>query len=203
MTAPVPIFAQVQAGMIGALRAASAADGMPLGFRFRQVASYGDQYDDNGLRRVVADFPAAWVVFTGERAVREIAPDAWSADGEFSVLVGAKLLSSEAAGREGRGGEPGSYQLIDAVRRVLLGQSFGLDIAPLVPMPVRALTNDVTAKSLLSVYIVPFRTRYTVEAVVDFDDFAIGTFTWRRPESDGAPEGGTPVGTDTIALETA
>jgi len=170
--------------MIGAIEQAivdriSLADSTGvLGYRLKKVASYGNELDHE-IRTVIKNFPAVWIVFKGEPKPENIGDGAWDHRPTFSVIVGVSNRRNEESSRRGAAGKVGSYQLLEDVRALIAGHSLGLDIEPLQPGVVRALTNITNA----SIYAQEFHTRYVSEATFDIvvDGFATFHSDWDIP----------------------
>lgn len=125
------MIAAIELAVLALLR--DAGDGGMLGYRFKTLDSYPEEWDEYLKAKRPSDFPAAWIVFAGLDN---------GADGEgvtrarasFGVLVAARNLRNETATRHGGGkpGEPGSYQLLEDVVRLLSGQRLHEDADPFV-----------------------------------------------------------------------
>lgn len=73
----------------------------------------------------------------------------------FNVFVMTRNARGDEASRHGRGGDPGVYGLLDAVRAALTGRDCGLEIDPLLPKAEQAVDGD----RHLSIYGISFETR--------------------------------------------
>lgn len=130
-------------------RIKSAADATPgLGYKLKEIASYGGELDED-LARVVPSFPAVWVTFGGIKSSTKMntAGTKWRTQATFVTLVGARNLRGERATRHGLsvGGvlhEVGTYQMLMDLRTILLGSDLGLPITKLQPGAVRSLRHQ-------------------------------------------------------------
>lgn len=169
-------IAATEAAIIARLRAG-------MGRMLREVVSYGGELDED-IGRIISAFPAAWVTFAG---IEKSTPYAASrrkivVDGRFVVMVGDRNVRSTAASRTGGPGryEHGTYQLVQAVRRLLTEQDMGLPIDPLRAGPVRTLFNSQINREAFSVFACEFTVRWIEEALAR--DY------WPQPPAPGTPE---------------
>lgn len=176
------MIAAIENAMLARLKAASDAD--LLGYRFRDLDSYPEEWDEYLNEKLEWRAPAAWVVFAGA----EVPPSSDSAEvrypASFFLVVAAENIRNETARRHGgRGGEPGSYQLaLDAIS-LLAYSDLGLpDISPLLPGAIRTIARPQALAerncSLLAVafttdFPVPLVTDLTGEEPVPFTDFHV------------------------------
>ncbi len=131
-----------------------------LGKLVRSVESYGGEFDED-LATVVRSFPAAWVTFIGVLGTKPTSTSRkqYVVSGRFVVMVGQRSVRSESASRKGN---DGSYQLVQAVRRLLANQDFGLDgVDHMQPGAVRTLFNGQTRSDAASVFACEFDVRWT------------------------------------------
>jgi len=111
-------------------RLADAGESGLLGYRFRSLESYPEDWDAYLKDKRDWKAPAAWVVFTGADEIMELDTGQVRLTAQFGLVVAAENKRNETATRHGGpvASEPGSYQLlIDAVS-LLAGADFGLDI---------------------------------------------------------------------------
>lgn len=122
------MIAAIENAILAQLQAAG-ENGGPLGYAYRTLATYPDEFaqylrDNSNLRT-----PAAWAVFLGLPSGIDAGTDAgWAGVARFALVVAAQDLRNDQDTRHGSGSQPGSYQLmIDAIR--LLSQNdLGLDV---------------------------------------------------------------------------
>jgi phage gp37-like protein len=133
-----------------------------LGKSVKTVESYGGQFDDEGLKHVAKVMPALYVSFVGHKnpKAKNVAGDILGMPATFTVFVVTRNVASEAAGRRGTVREVGAYQLIEAVRRLLVNQDFGLTIEKVKVGPVQLLGNVKIGGQGLTVYGCGFETRW-------------------------------------------
>ena len=152
------IYAAIEDAIIARLQTAS--DSGALGYRLAEIASYGGEFDDETFFTQVRKFPAAWVTIGGAKP-RPLSARKILYTLTIAVMVGTRQVRGERSTRRGSVNEPGSYQLLNDVRRLLAGQSFGLDIAPLRPGADRTLFNTRLGAQARSVLAAEFATDYT------------------------------------------
>jgi len=179
--------------MIGAIEQAivdriTAANGSAgaLGYGLRKIASYGNELDVN-INSLVRQFPAAWVTFGGEGRPRQRGGKVWIHEPVFAVVVAAKNRRNEEAARRGAGGKPGSYQIAEDIRGLLVGQTLGLAIDPLAPGRIRSLANRAMQGASASIYAVELHTAYESEQAAPAEN--IGSFTTFHVDYDIPPIG--------------
>ena len=99
-----------------------------LGYSWRTLETAPDNWDDQNS--FVWAAPAAWVVFAGMGEIVESDAGGARAVATFAVVVAAQSARNEEASRHGGVGpaEPGSFQLVQDVASLLIGQDLGLDI---------------------------------------------------------------------------
>jgi phage gp37-like protein len=197
------VIAAIEQAMLARLKAAS--DGGELGYRFRSLDSWGGRPAAGRIADLVRDWPAAWVLFTGEPAPVRLAGEVFRHRPAVSVLVAARGLTDESASRHGRGREPGSYRLIADVRRLLTGEDFGLaGVHPAEPGGVSALLNDDAGGHFLSVYAVEFAVPYDAEPDWRLPPLATVHVDWDVPPAADAPDplpAADPDAADTVTLQ--
>lgn len=176
------MIAAIESAIVARIQFAS--DAGTLGYRFRKVASYGGEFDEEGLKQLVKDYPAAWTVFGGEPRPEHLGQETYRHRPGFAVIVAARSLRNEEATRRGAAGDVGTYQLVKDVRALLIGQTLALDIHPLSPGAVRSLFNGSLRDRKLSLYGVEFHTAYdSAMAAADaaIDDFTAFHADWDIP----------------------
>lgn len=169
------IYEQIELAIIERLKTG-------LGKMVRDVVSYGGEMDEE-IGRIVSALPAAWVTFGGitnsksfERSDRK-----WLNTGVFVVMVGQQNVRKERANRiTGRIDEIGTNTLIYAVRRLLMGQDFGLKIKALRPGRVRTLFNTSLRNDAFSVFACEFECEW-IETVLP-------NMEWPRPDEHNGDE---------------
>lgn len=165
------MIAAIENAMLARLKAASDAD--LLGYRYRDLDSYPEDFDEYLKEKLEWRAPAAWVVFAGA----EVPPGSVSAEirypASFFLVVAAENSRNETARRHGgqSDAEPGSYQLaLDAIS-LLAYSDLGLeDISPLVPGAIRTIArpNALAARNC-SLMAVAFTTDFPVPLVTDIE----------------------------------
>lgn len=196
------MIAAVEQAIIARIKAAS--DAGVLGYRFRQVESYGGQLDQ--VSTVVKATPAAWVILRGLRPGTDVAGDAFRVAATFAVMVAAKNARNERAARHGAAGDVGAYQLAMDVRALLIGHQLGLEIERLAPGAVNILA--VPGRGSLAVLACEFTTAW-IEEAAPADGGNIADFTTFHADWDIPPLGNAtpplpaddPDATDTVTLQ--
>lgn len=158
----VPIVTAVELAIVDRLKRG-------LGKMVAEVKTYGGEFDDEELDEVVRRLPAAWVTFGGVKRTdpHSTSREKWRAEATFVVLVGARSLRNEQAGRHGgaSSGEVGTNLLISAVRHLLNSQDMGLPIRQMAPGAIRTLFNTQVRKEAMSVYALEFHTAWMEESL--------------------------------------
>lgn len=158
--------------MIGAIEQAiverimGASTAGALGYPLATVASYGGELDD--LAMAVRAFPAVWVAFAGERRAEVLGGGEFRHEGIFTLFIGTRSRRGDRAARHGVEGEPGSLQILEDVRAILLGDQLGLAIEPFAPVQVRSVSQTAQA----SIYACDLMTRWVSGSAAGFDDDA-------------------------------
>lgn len=149
------LIARIEDALINAVKSAQG-----LGYSIRTVASYGGEFADEWAV-VFKALPAVWVTFAGSGAPKRLGEKKWRVPAVFTVLVGARNVRGEMASRRGgAAGEVGTYQMLQDIRALVLGQDFGLPIEPFTPGKVRSLRNGRTTNMAISVYAQEWHTDY-------------------------------------------
>lgn len=175
------MIAAIEDAIINAIKAAS--DAQPgLGYRLREVASYGGQLDDD-LANVVRGFPAVWVAYAGAGKSRphESQRRKWKTPLTFALMHGTRNVRGERATRHGlevAGSikEVGVYQMLDDTRAIMLGNDFGLPIRRFAPGGVKTLFNTRLNNQGLAVFVREWHTEIIEEAPREAFDSTSGDF---------------------------
>ncbi|VUX47857.1 conserved hypothetical protein [Candidatus Defluviicoccus seviourii] len=142
------------------------------GASLRTVASFAGSGAGalNDLAQLKAQFPAVWLFYAGEPKPARLADDAYRHEPVFTVVVAVEQRRGEPAGRLGGGvADAGAYDILEAVRALLIGQTFGLAIDPLAPGRV----TPVLTRDNMTVYAHDFHTTYESTAERDADVAAL------------------------------
>lgn len=133
----------------------------------REIKTYGGEFDD-GLTAIIKAFPAIWVVFEGSGTPKKISYNKTEYPLKFVVLVGARSVRNEQARRQGAGNDIGTYEMLDRVQQLLIGNdlsSVGIKgLAPLELGRTKTIFNTKTASQSISVLSQEFTTQYTITA---------------------------------------
>lgn len=152
------IYAAIEDAIIARIKAAS--DSGALGYRFAEIASYGGEFDEETFFTQVRKFPAAWVTVGGSKP-KPLSPRKVQLAPVIAVMVGSRSVRGERHTRHGTVTEPGSYQLLDDARALLLGQDLGLAIGRLRMGADRTLFNTRNAREGRSILAAEFHTETT------------------------------------------
>lgn len=200
--------------MIGAIEQAmvdriqAASDGGVLGYALKKVISYGGEFDED-INQVVRDFPAVWVVFSGRNRPTRRVKGLWPVTSRFTVVGGTRSRRNERARRRGEAGEVGSYQIVEDVEGLLIGQTLGLDIDPVEPAGIRSLFQGVLRDKQISLYALDLDVGHELELPAPaggLDDFAGFHVDWDIPPLGNVvppPPAADPDAEDNVTLETA
>lgn len=130
------------------------------GYSVKTIDSYGGEFDDVDVAKVLNQLPAILVNFAGYDAPVYVGADA-EVTLHYLILACAPSLRNEKDGRQGSGADrPGAFQLLDDAAFVLDGSDLGLnDLNPPIKVqrPVaigacRQIRNGLVQKSRLAVY---------------------------------------------------
>lgn len=207
------MIAQVENAILARLKAAG--DAGVLGYKWGTLDSYPEDWDLY-LKEKFQRAPAAWVVFGGWREPEERRDGIVEAPSSFMVVVAAESLrNNETFQRHGAPNEPGSYQLLIDIAKLLRGQTLGLgdDIDPLEIGAVRSVRpTQMIMERKLSVFALEVRTTLYIdaggtEANDDIGDFATFHANWDIQPFGNVqpplPADVTADATDHVQLETS
>lgn len=177
--------------MIGAIeqalvnKIAAANESGAFGYKLQGVKSYHGELSGD-INQIVRTLPAAWVIFGGKtrrRAFDGATHIEWEL--RYSVIVGAKSLRNEASSRLGADDRVGSYQIIDDLEGLLSGETLGLEMSPLVPERVIAISNNKSDRDIASIYALELSTVATINYAAfnpdDLDDLQTIHTDWDIP----------------------
>lgn len=155
-----------------------------LGYSFATIAAYGEAHSD--IEAGILAYPAMWSLFAGDMDTVEIGPGRYRTRPMFYVFVAAEAWLSRTFDRTKEAtGLPGAYQLMMDVRRIIMGQTFGLDIEPMLPGRVR----PVEVEQNVSILSCEFTTRFEEEALVINGEIGLADFLRFRAAWDLPPHG--------------
>ncbi len=196
----------IENAMIARIRAAQ--DSGVLGYELRRVTTYAGDLSE-GLKSVVRTLPAVWVVFSGAQTQRVFQRSVFEVTATFSAIVAANSLRNEREARQGAGGAPGAYQIVEDVVALLAGKNLGLQtVKPLSLERIEALYNDRSDQTLAAIYGITLSTGWSIECGEDgssLDDFETFHVNWDIPAhgnvGPGLPDDAHADATDTLTLE--
>ncbi len=185
------MIASIELAMIAALRVA--AETRPLGYAWRTLETYPEEWDSYLKEKGDWKAPAAWAVFAGATSLRFTDLGAVRVEGaQFGLVVAAENLRNEAATRHGGPegtAEPGSYQLALDALSILAGSNLGLDIDPLQPRAIRLVRPfDALKERKVSMLALQFETGFefsTFPIDAELDAFETLHIDWDVPSFGG------------------
>ncbi len=200
-------IAEIENAILARLKAAGEAPGV-LGYQFRSLDSYPEDFDLYLKEKILGDraFPAAWVVFGGWRTPADTGATL-QAEAAFGVVVAANSLRNETSQRHSASpAEPGSYQLLQDVARLIHGQRLGLDIGALRLGQCQSIRPTQTIlERKLSVFALQFTTTLPIEVanfpVREIGDFSTFHSNWDLPplaELEPDPQTGALLPADAV-----
>lgn len=150
-----------------------------LGYRLRQVKTYGGELYDQASRAAIKDVPAVWLAYNGGPFDQHTnAFDRHNA--RFVLLVATQNLRNEQAARHGAQGDVGVYQILFDMAGILAGWRPGpadSGIGPIIPQNVEPLSVEDSRNGRLAVYGLPFTVTFPnariapeVGLEIDLDD---------------------------------
>lgn len=133
----------------------------------REIKTYGGEFDE-GLTAIIDMFPAIWVVFESSGTAEKISHNKTKYPLKFVVLVGARSVRNEEARRQGAGRDIGTYEMLDRVQKLLIGNDLSsVGITGLQPLELgrtKTVFNTKTRAQSISVLSQEFTTQYTITA---------------------------------------
>ncbi len=133
----------------------------------REIKTYAGEFDE-GLTAIIKAFPAIWVVFEGSGIPQKISYNKTKYPVKFVVLVGARSVRNEEARRQGAGRDIGTYEMLDRVKRLLIGNNLSsVGVTGLEPLELgrtKTIFNTKTREQSISVLSQEFTTEYTITA---------------------------------------
>jgi len=170
----------IEQAMIDKIAAASSGATPALGYKIRDVKSYGGELE-GPVTEIAKRSPAVLVMFSGIREALHLGGEQWQYTAGYAVIVLHQDRRNNKAARHGAGaGDVGSYQMATDMLQLLVGEDLGLGIGAIEPGRVVALINSKT----VSVYSVEIRTTFIIDyqaAATDLDDFAQLHVDWDVP----------------------
>lgn len=161
------MIAAIENAMLETLR--SAAQANLLGYRWRTLETYPENWDDYLSDKIDFHAPAAWAVFAGASELSFTSSGRVRiATASFGLVVAAENLRNETATRHGGpvASEPGSYQLVLDAVRLLAGSSLGLDIDALRPMRIASVRpSALLIERKVSLLAIELRTGFEMDCI--------------------------------------
>lgn len=183
------MVSQIEDGILSRVTAAN--DGR-LGYKIATIDTYGGEFDDE-LAQVIRQLPGVWAVYAGggKPVPYGTSKEKWKVPATFAVMAGARSVRSEPFSRRGLevAGtvlEVGAYRMLDDIRRILLNQDFGLEIARFEPGAVKTLYNLKMNGVAMSVFAQEWHTAFIIgpesTAATDPDWLRIGMNYYLAPD---------------------
>ncbi|WP_448660301.1 phage protein Gp37 [Sphingomonas sp. CJ99] len=171
------MIAAIELAMLARLKAV--ADTGALGFRWRTLGTYPEQWEDYLDSEGEIACPAAWVVFAGWDNPRiDYGPDGddvLHVDGSFGLMVADRNMRPKEQYQR-HGGidverEPGTYRLMMAAIASLANQTLGLDLVKaIVPGSMRPVAATAASnKQRMSRLACELRCSFPIAIVADGD----------------------------------
>lgn len=197
------MIAQVEDAILAQLAAVN--DGR-LGYKLASLDTYGGEFDDE-IDQVIRRLPGVWVVFGGHAKPVPwgVSKKQWRVPATFVVMVGARSVRAEPFTRRGleRNGqvlEVGAYRMLEDVRRLLLGQDFGLPIRRFEPGAVKTLYNTRLNALSLAVFAQEWHTSWLLAVPDESADPSLSDLDRIGVDYDLAPTDGSPDAGDIVTL---
>lgn len=198
-------ISQIEDGIINLIKSAQEADA--LGYKLKKIDTYGGDFSD-GVEQMVRNFPAVLVIFAGATRISKT-NNRTKFSARYGLICCAKNLRSEQSARSGDSSKVGSYKIVLDMAMLLMGQTFGLDIDPIVIEGFDPLSNDKADRQLASIYGLNITTTFEIEGGVDpatLADFKTFHANWDLPPhadiETPLPADDEADATDHITLET-
>jgi phage gp37-like protein len=183
------MIAAVENAILARLRAAGAAG--VLGYDWRTLETYPDEWDQYLKDKGPINAPAAWVTFAGWRRIAESENDRPRLRLSFGLVVMAENARNETATRHGGpvAAEPGSYQLAEDACGLLAGQSFGLDMSGLAIGDLHIVARLAALKERKVSMLAQELTTDIAAEMISFGGGEIGDFETFHANWDAPPHG--------------
>lgn len=134
----------------------------------REIKTYGGEFDTDDLSSVIKTFPAIWITFEGSGTPKNINFNKVEFPLKFVVLVAARSVRNEEARRMGAGTDIGSYQMLNQVQQLFIGNDLSsVDLKGLAPFQLgrtRTIFNTAVRGQSMSVLAQEFNTQYVITA---------------------------------------
>jgi phage gp37-like protein len=192
------MIAAIENAILARLKAA--ADAGVLGYAWKTLETYPEEWDQYLKDKSILRPPAAWVTFAGWRRIESdlFRPRLRL---QFGVVVMAENQRNETATRHGGpvSAEPGSYQLAEDVCGLLAGQDLGLDMNALAIGDLHFVSRLAALKERkVSMLALELSTEVAAELVEfptdDLGDFETFHVNWDVPPFGGIDAAPCPPG---------
>jgi phage gp37-like protein len=136
-----------------------------LGYRFRQIKTYGGELRDQQARAGIKDVPAAWLAFDGADTVAGKTTNAYTHMlGRFVLLIAVENLRNEQAARHGAHGDVGAYQIAVDMAGLLAGWP-PAEAGRIHNIRISPVSVDDTRNGRLAVYAISFSCEFPVVCI--------------------------------------
>lgn len=133
-----------------------------LGYKLRQVKTYGGELRDQAARAGIKDVPAVWLAF--DRGTFDQHTSGFDRlNARFVLLVGTQNLRNEQAARHGASGDVGAYQIALDMAGILGGFKPGpadSSISSIEPQGIEPVSVEDSRNGRLAVYGIPFTVKF-------------------------------------------
>lgn len=137
-----------------------------LGYKIRQIKTYGGELATRKDRAKIKDFPAVWIANDGANPAQIMNANTMY-KGVFVALCATRNLRNEQAARHGVAGDVGVYQLAIDIAGILGGLRFeNLDkVGKLELSSIKPVSVDDSENGRIAVYAVNFMVNFNVDHI--------------------------------------
>lgn len=180
------MIGQIENAIMAEIAKYSNAENMPLGYKFRTIETYPDDWASfvrDELKN--KNPPLALVTFGGWQPIASNDYQSQVKAG-FGIILGARNFRNQKAARHGVLGDVGSLQLVWDVAKILQGNDLGLSITGFeIGSCQYADLDETTAKTGFSLLALQISTEFTIDKKTDdfalLNDFETAFTTWDAP----------------------
>jgi phage gp37-like protein len=193
------MIAAIELGILARLKAVSDSDA--LGYKYRTLETYPEDWDEYLKDKDAINAPAAWAVFAGARAIEGTSTSPIMRL-TFGVVFMAENMRNETATRHGGpvSGEPGSYQLAEDGFLILVGSDLGLPIGAFDFQSIR-LVSRFPALNERKVSMVAIELTTDVQASVETPGDELPPFELFHANWDIPPHGNVDGDSETPGIQ--
>jgi len=135
-----------------------------LGYRLRQIKTYGGELRSKKARAEIKDFPAVWLAFSKATTVQETNSYA-KLRGQWAFLLATENLRNEKAARHGAAGDVGAYQIAVDLVSIFAGKKPGdlEGVEAIKDIKIDPVSVDDSRNGRLAVYAIPFSCDFQIQ----------------------------------------